>query len=291
MSKPSIVFFGSFQHYSAKVLRALVDSKAADILAVITTPGENPTHTYAKSLGLPVFTPEKLDNILPTHLHKKYISRPDFFIVAGYGKLLPPEWLKTPKIACLNLHFSLLPKYRGANPAEWAILTGESKTGVTLIKMDSGIDTGPILMQEKISISSSDTRETLYEKLYDLAGQVIVDFLGQLKIGKLEIGNSRTQPRQSPTPYARRLTRADGFILWETIVSAMQTGHQADVIERKTRAISGYPGVWTKIQTVKGEKRLKILSCQLVNSQLSIVNCQLEGLRPSTFNQIKNQLV
>ncbi len=413
--KPSLVFFGSFQHYSTKILKSIVESNSANVLAVVTTPNaDNPTTNYAKSVGLPVLTPKILHSPFSILHSKKSV---DFFVVAGYGNILPQAWLDYPKIAPLNLHFSLLPKYRGANPAEWAILSGERRTGVTLIKMDAGLDTGPIiaqqslpiihppptgvedggevsqfvrslgqaeslaktnqsqsddgetnfrsesrpgklqrhlastpnkkdfqstpLMSQKISVAqviafpTPDTRETLYEKLYNLAGQMIVKFFGQLVIEKLVIDNSRPQPQVSPTPYARRLTRPDGFISWPVLQKAIH-GKSVEhfelphlfqevisvnplplypipytpypiLIERASRALLGYPDVWTTVNTKKGAKRLKLLSCHLVPSglprretlrgytlvasRLVLDKVQLEGLNPSTFNQIKNQIL
>jgi methionyl-tRNA formyltransferase len=308
----SIIFFGSFQHYSTKVLKALHQAPGVDIVGVVTTPPQSSQtrrqkqliktdiHQYADHHHLPLFTPEKLTRKSPSELS---ISPPDFLVVAGYGKLLPKEWLDYPKVAPLNLHFSLLPNYRGANPAEWAILMGEKQTGVTLIKMTDKLDQGPILAQEKTNISPPDTRQTLYQKLYDLAAKLIVKILSS---PSLILNSAKAQPAQSPTPYARRLRRDDGFIPWNLIQLATQgknlppskrpgifslvTDHWPLVVERSVRALHGYPGIWTKVKTTKGTKRLKLLSAHLQAHQLVLDQVQLEGLQPSSFNQIKNQI-
>ncbi len=346
MTRPSVIFFGSFQHYSVKVLQALHQAKNVKLLAVVTTPpsprrsrsqgGPNPVHEYAQSHHLPVFTPEKLNvkslDTLKSYFlnHKSPENRPDFFIVAGYGKILPRIWLDYPTITPLNLHFSLLPRYRGANPAEWAILMGETQTGVSLTKMTAKLDSGPILRQAKVNIThptfegdtfkGGDTRETLYTKLYQLAAKLIVKNL------KSYFLNHKSTPVilqsiASPTPYARRLTRADGFISWPTLLKLLQgeSLKSSDLppllqkivkytpmslcpmpyalcptlIERATRALYGYPFLWTKVKTMKDKKRMKILSTiyNLRSKKLALTRVHLEGLKPSTFNQIKNQIL
>jgi len=311
---PSVIFFGSFQHYSTFILKALHQNKDIKVLAVVTTPPPSPPFPerfsqdvlgFSQKKELPVLTPSSLSQ--PSRSVLEGLKRPDYFIVAGYGKILPSSWLKYPTIAPLNLHFSLLPKYRGANPAEWAILRGETQTGVSLIKMQTNIDTGPILSQKKLAITKTDTRESLYQKLYLLAAKLIVEFLSQsLENCKLKIENSLAQPEKSPTPYAVRLTRPDGFIPWPLIQKSLQgqnvpfksrpgifslkIENWSLIIERATRALLGFPGVWTKIPTKKGERRLKILSTHLQNKNLVIDQVQLEGLNPSYFNQIKNQI-
>lgn len=326
---PSILFFGSFQHYSTLILQALHQSRAVNIIGVVTTPPRpagrkkilTPTHTHdwAQKNGIPVFAPETLDTqyrILHT-----LKNPPDFFVVAGYGKLLPTSWLAFPKVAAINVHFSLLPKYRGANPAEWAILLGETETGTTLIQMAEEFDTGAILSQEKITIEPEDTRETLYEKLYALGAKLAVDFFSDPTENlKLKIENlSHRQPIKSPTPPAYRFTRAHGFIDWQLIEASIQ-GNQlneitphlsthlktawnflhssppysilhtpyAEFIARAVRALSGFPGVWTYVPTTKGKQRLKILSSHVSNNRLVLNRVQLEGKEPTNFAHLKN---
>ncbi len=288
MPQKTIIFFGSFQHYSTIVASALKNSRSLDLVGVVTTPPQNiiirgkkvlrktHTHQWAVKNKMPVFTPETLNsNSL------KSLPPVDYFLTAGYSKKLPPSWLNRPRLASLNLHFSLLPKYRGANPAEWAIMRGEKKTGVTLIKMDQGIDTGPIITQKSLPILPTDTRETLYDKLYHLAATLITSQF----TGYEPVIITQPQPKHSPTPYAKRLTRQDGFVPWPQIKSAFEINHFTPALERKIRAFAGFPGVWTLLRQGSGgqakTKRLKILSSTQV---------QLEGKQPSTYNQIKNQL-
>jgi methionyl-tRNA formyltransferase len=336
---PTVVFFGSFQTYSQLILDQLLASSLVKVVAVVTTPPtpmgkakvltKNPVHILAETAELPTFTPSTLDDaalhsILNSHDHI------DYFVTAGYGKLLPAEWLSAPKFASLNLHFSLLPKYRGANPAEWAILLGETETGVTLIEMSPEFDTGTMVAQAASTIEASDTRETVYQKLYELGGQVLPTMLAtyhSFRTGEPSDSSSTNpdvaslisytlppiaQP-ESPTPYAKRLHREDGFVAWETVMTVMrgetvspevlseslQTMCQnldqpvtASFLERATRALRGFPGLWTLIPTAKGEKRMKILASSLeAGNRLILDQVQIEGQGPAHWNQVKNSLL
>lgn len=331
MNKPQVLFFGSFQHYSALILEQLAQSKHMHLLGVITTSPAlinqklvpNPTHQLATKLELPVLTPETLDSESLAQITHQF---PDveYFVTAGYGKLLPPEWLDTPTLAALNLHFSLLPKYRGANPAEWALLRGETDTGVTLIEMSPQFDTGKMVAQSTLKITANDTRISLYQKLYQLGAEVLPEMLlgyHQYKTNTLfTVENQRIdfslppldQPEDS-TPYARRLVREDGFVSWESLVAVQQTKVASEeglsptlksiyqgllnvplsvFLDRAIKALAGFPGVWTKVMTGKGEKRLKILSSSLGAAKvLQLGMVQLEGKAPSKWNEIKNSII
>ncbi len=263
----TIIFFGSFQHYSVQVLEKLV--KQFSVTAVITTPPKPagrhmklaPTavEQFARARHIPVLSPEKLDAIPNT------LKKPDFIVVAGYGKLIPPTWLELPKIMAINMHPSLLPDYRGAFPAEWAILKGEKKTGVTLVKMSSEFDKGEIVAQQKIPIATDDTRETLYKKLYDLGADVLVEYLPKIKSGSVK---STPQPAGNFF-YARRITREDGFVSWEEFKESLSTNPSA--LDTKFRALTPWPGVWT---TTAQNKRLKLIS-------IKPPVVQLEGKKPT----------
>ena len=263
-----LVFFGSFQHHSVQVLEKLV--KHFSVTAVITTPpkpkgrhmelAKTEVQIYSEIKKVPVFTLESLDEIPGDS------DRPDFIIVAGYGKLIPNNWLAFPKLMAINMHASLLPHYRGAFPAEWAILRGEKETGITLVAMSPEFDKGEILIQESIPIETNDTHETLYTKLYDLGADLLVENLPKIAAGKIT-------PKQQPPGtffYARKITRDDGFVPWQEFNKFSET------VERKFRAFCGWPGVWT---IYKG-KRLKLI----VLTPKIIV--QLEGKKPVPFKQL-----
>ncbi len=331
----SILFFGSFLDYSALVLKKLHTHPDLQIVGVITTPpkpsGRNqtltltPVQTTGKTLNLPVFTPEKLDDVALEAISQTFSSKPDFLVVAGYGKLLPSSWLSLPKLTPINIHFSLLPKYRGAMPAEWALMMGETQTGVSLIQMSPTFDSGHLIATQSLPIKPSDTRLSLYAQLYPLGAELFLSalphFLAHYQNLKSKPPASlpfqlflppQPQPQNPPEPYARLLKREDSFIPWQLIFSAtkdttpvppnapplLQTLHSLQpqtplpaLLERLFRALSGWPGVWTQVPTPKGSKRLKILSVKLDQGKLVLNKVQLEGLSPTPFSEIKNQLL
>ena len=272
----TVLFFGSFQHYSTIVLEALHRAQNIQVLGVITSPPRpagrhlkltsTHTHDWAQQHNLPVFTPKTLGQL--------EISPPlvDFIIVAGYGKLLPKDWLEFPKVAAINFHPSLLPQYPGPAPVEWALLKGEKITGISIIKMTEEYDQGPIIAQKKLPILPTDTRLTLYQKLSELGAQMVVELIenwnikNSLKIEKLKIENC---------VYARRLHRIDGFIPWPQAQAALTGGQNAAQVDRKIHALAGYPGVWTQLPTKTGHRRLKLLS---------LTQVQFEGKTPTVFS-------
>ncbi len=342
MTPMSVLFCGSFLEYSALTLHGLIADSRIQIIGVVTTPPAspkpglpplpNPVHQLAKTKNLPVFTPEQLSIEVLSEIETT-IGKPHLILTAGYGKLLPETWLKWPSHAALNLHFSLLPKFRGANPAEWALLLNEKETGVTLIEMSPQFDTGTMVAQAAIPITPNDTRETLYQQLYELGGtilpNILVKYLDSAPTETWRVASQTVhywspalpQPT-SPTPYAKRLSRDDGFVSWTTLQKHLQPSsnnpnmdnddhagfsplmqrvfHQqsftisAALIERMVRALRGYPGVWTLVQTNKGQKRLKILTAHLATSAntpyLILDAVQLEGQSPATWNQIQSAI-
>lgn len=330
----NIVFFGSFQHYSAQVLESLINTPEINVVGVVTTPPmpvgrkqiitKTPVHILAEQHNISVITPESLTSLSPNNAHS---GKPgvDFFVTAGYGKILPQQWLDYPKFDSLNLHFSLLPKFRGANPAEWALMLGETTTGITLMKMNQGLDKGDIIAQKEISITDKDTRETIYQRLYELGAKELPQMLQKYYAWKQKQDFAcqqslapQPQPDKSPTPYAALLKRDDGFIPWATLEKAMQgknletadfpsnnfqkaikflmtkseSFNMQSYLQRLPRALAGYPSLWTVVQTLKGEKRMKILSFSLVphTSHLVPHTIQLEGKESALWNQIKNQI-
>lgn len=322
-----IVFFGSFRHYSAQILERLVQDRRTEVVAVVTTPPmpvgrkkvmtKTEVQVLAEERKLPVLAPKKLDQSSLEEL-EALAGQPDYLVTAGYGKIIPPSWLKFPTKEALNLHFSLLPKFRGANPAEWTLMLDEEKTGVTLIKMANKVDAGPVYAFTEMEIEALETRESLYAKLYDVGAETLPEMLEMVDQGEAE---ANPQPAESPTPYAALFKREDGFIPWQTIIKAMEgkkleaddfpnihfltalqwlkaegklkTGQDfIAFVDRLSRALCGFPGLWTKVMTNKGEKRLKILETSLDQAgRLELLMVQLEGQHPARFNQIKNNLI
>lgn len=317
----SVLFLGSFLEYSATVLQALHNAPELKIVGVVTTPPKpagrkkilkkTHVHQLAEQLDLTVFSPEKLTEESLQQLLDQLGEPPQILLTAGYGKLLPASWLEFPTVGSLNLHFSLLPAYRGANPAEWALLKGETETGVSVITMAAEFDTGGVISRASYTITPQDTRESVYDELYTLGGeilpQVIVDFVD----GVLDI---EPQPKQSPTPYAKRFNRDDSFIDWQAITSLMEGKTAAtDLVspllttalypdgesrvitafdvERATRGLAGFPGLWTNINTTKGVKRMKILETDEQDGKLILKKVQIAGQDAAQWNQVKNNLV
>ena len=277
-----LVFFGSFQTYSVQTLQKLLACPDLKIVGVVTTPprpGDNlvltktAVHQFALDHQLPVFPLENLD-IIPSDLDK-----PDFIIVSGFGKLLNDKWLNFPKVMAINIHHSLLPKYPGRFPAEWAILRSESITGVTAIKMSVKFDQGEIIGQQSIPIASTDTRETLYHRLYDLAGDMACRLVTQEKF------SFTSRP---PTDfYARQITKDDGFVPYEYFLNQKSPNipkifesipDKSDILNKMLRALTPWPGVWT---TLPNGKRMKILS---FNTEPVVV--QIEGKNPTLWSEI-----
>ncbi|KKU63925.1 MAG: Methionyl-tRNA formyltransferase [Candidatus Amesbacteria bacterium GW2011_GWA1_47_16] len=268
----NIVFFGSFRHYSVVVLERLLAVNKS--ITVVTTPPSpsgrglelRPTEVqiFAEKHDLTVHTPADFDS--PAFLLSFSKNPPDFLIASGYGKLLPQAWLELPKIMAINMHASLLPRYPGRFPAEWAILWGEKETGVTLVKMTERFDAGPILAQIKTPISDADTRQTIYDRLYHLGADLLID-----NLPKIAAGANKPVPQKIPSDgifYARQLTRADGFIPWDAFNDQLTTNNKE--LSRKWCALHPWPGVWT--ENPEG-KRIKLIS-------LTPPTIQYEGKNP-----------
>lgn len=315
INKPTLLFCGSFVHYSVQVLAGLVADQRVKVLGVVTTPPQpkgrkklltpTPVQLWAETHDLPVLTPQVLDSTSLKRCQAQ-LGVPDFLITAGYGKLLPPSWLHFPSRAALNLHFSLLPAFRGANPAEWALAMGETETGITLIEMSPEFDTGALLTQATLPITSHDTRITVYEKLYRLGGQKLSSWILDYAAGRLK---PEPQPASSPTPYAKRLTRSDGFLPWK-LLEAVITGQTfnpdllspslqkmlqasgqtpgAVFVEKLNRALAGFPSLWTEVNTNKGMLRMKILECTVIGTRLQLSTVHLAGeARPVAWEKVK----
>lgn len=216
-------------------------------------------------------------------LVKKLNDKPDVGVLASYGKILPPEVLAIPKHGILNIHPSLLPKYRGASPIQSALLNGEKQTGVTIIKIDEKVDHGPIVAQFSEEILPTDTAESLYFRLFFDGAKVLKTILPAYLEGRIEL---REQEHNKAT-YTQRLTREDGKIDWKK---------PPEFIERQIRAYYTWPGTWAEIHLrggvapaahLGGVKRLKILSAHLENNKLVLDQVQLEGKKPVTWKQFQ----
>ncbi len=221
-----------------------------DVICVVTQPDRPkgrgrvmsppPVKTLALDNDIPVFQPEGIKG--QDFLGELKRLNPDIIVVVSYGNILPESILHLPQFGCINVHASLLPKYRGAAPINRAIIRGEKITGITTIQMDKGMDTGDMLLQESIPIEDGDDAGTLYNKLSILGARTLKETLALLKCGKL---NAVPQDHSKAT-YAPLLKKKDGEILWE---------NDAEKISNFIRGMNPWPGAYT---FYKG-KRIKIL--------------------------------
>ncbi|MBQ3906236.1 MAG: methionyl-tRNA formyltransferase, partial [Lachnospiraceae bacterium] len=207
-----IVFMGT-PEYAAKSLEAILEA-GHEVTLVVTQPDKpkgrsaeliaSPVKECAMAHGIPVFQPVRIKRPEAVEELRKYPA--DVFVVAAFGQILSQEILDMPANGSLNVHASLLPKYRGASPIQRVILDGEEKTGITIMQMDAGIDTGDILYQKEIAIENTDDFETLHDKLALLGGEAIVEALELLKQGKLV----RTKQDDAASCYAPLITKEMG---------------------------------------------------------------------------------
>ncbi|WP_313145929.1 methionyl-tRNA formyltransferase, partial [Diaphorobacter nitroreducens] len=170
----------------------------------------------------------------------------DVMVVAAYGLILPQWVLNTPRLGCLNIHASLLPRWRGAAPIHRAIEAGDAETGVTIMQMDAGLDTGDMLLLEKTAISPADTTATLHDRLAQLGGRLIVEALEMAACGGLK---PTPQPAEGVT-YAHKIDKAESTIDWN---------QPAEVIARRVRAFDPFPGAATTL----GADAIKVWSCEI----------------------------
>jgi len=224
-------------------------------------PNASPART-GRALPLPILQPAKIRD--PQAIEQIRALVPDVIVVMAYGQILPRDVLEIPKIACLNLHASLLPRWRGAAPIQAAIAAGDRETGITVMYMDQGLDTGDILLQHKLDILPTDTGGSLHERLAQIAPEALLESLQMLEKNSAP----RIPQDNAHTTSAPKLKREHGRIDWS---------EPAKVIERKIRAFNPWPGAFMKL----GDRNLKVFSVCVVN---------LQG-RPGEILKNENELV
>ena len=255
MSNPSwrIVFFGT-PSFALPPLETLTQG-SDEVVAVVTQPDRekgrgrkviaSPVKEVALQKGLSILQPEKVKEVSFQEKLKGFGA--DLFVVAAYGQILPKTVLSLPKYGAMNIHASLLPKYRGSAPIAWAILNGEKKTGITTMLMDEGMDTGDILLQSEIPIHEDETTETLHDRLASLGAQLLSETLEKMKKGEIH----PAPQDHSKATYAPMLKKEDGQIHWTK---------GAEEIDRQVRAFHAWPGAYTEwqgqiLKIYKGEVR------------------------------------
>jgi len=243
-----IIYVGT-PEFSVSFLETLISAGHIPV-AVVSQPDKpqgrkhisepTPVKKCAEHHNIPVLQPTDINT--PEALDKIRTFQPDIIVVVAFGQILKKEILTLPRFGCINVHPSLLPKYRGAAPLQEAILHGDTETGVSIIHMDTKMDHGPILAQEKISLSSDETLPSLRKKTTTIGSRLLIDVTKQIQDGTVQL---RPQDDTAAT-YTRLLTRESGKIDWKK---------SASEIDCKIRALNPWPGTWTELNGV----RLKIL--------------------------------
>lgn len=210
-----ILFFGT-PLFAVPSLRALLQS-GDEVIAVVTQPDKKkgrgrvvtppPIKEVAADNGIPILQPSSMKE--PSFIGELEHLNPGMIVVVAYGKILPSQVLGLTLHGCINVHASLLPKYRGAAPIQWAIINGEKKTGITTMLMDKGLDTGDILLQEEVEISDDDTAETLGKRLADTGASLLMQTIVKIRDGSL-----KAIPQSGNPSYAPPLKKEDGKINW-----------------------------------------------------------------------------
>jgi methionyl-tRNA formyltransferase len=252
-----VVFVGTGA-IGVPALRALLKS-GHEVVAVVTQPdkpvGRNqrveapPIKQALSGLAIPVLQPARIKQ--ETSVEQIRGFDPDVLVVMAYGQILPGSLLAVPKRVCINLHASLLPKWRGAAPIQAAIAAGDKQTGLTVMYVDEGLDTGDILLQDPIEISTGDTGGTIHDRLAQIAPDGMLRALDWIKLGKAP----RIPQDSSQATYAPKLDRESGRIKWT---------EPAEIIERKIRAFDPWPGSFTELSSESGGRRkLKVFSATI----------------------------
>lgn len=275
-----VIFFGT-PHFSAKILSFLLE-KGVEVVAVVTKPDKakgrsgTPVSTPVKEIALkqqpplPVFQPEKASD--PNFAHLLLPFEPDLFVVVAYGEIIKQHLLDMPKKGCINLHVSLLPKYRGAAPIQRAIIAGEKETGVTVMHMVRKMDAGGMIRQQTLSIGANETFAEVEASLCEIGGPLLFNVLEDFDRGNVQ----EVQQDESLVTLAPKVELEDCEIRWNV---------SAEDVHNLVRGVNPYPGAWCWV-FVKGEKkRLKIIKTLVLNEEQiqkfpgEILSCTKEGMR------------
>ena len=280
-----VLFIGTGE-IGVPVLRWLLESEEHELAGVVTQPdkpvgrqqriGAPPIKMEAAGSNLPILQPKRIKST--DAVAEIRALAPDVIVVMAYGQILSRAVLEIPRIACLNLHASLLPRHRGAAPIQAAIVAGDHETGISVMYMDEGLDTGDVLLQKRIEIAAGETGGSLHDRLAQIAPIALKEALSELEDGSAP----RTPQDSSTASYAPKLEREHGRIDWN---------ESATVIERKIRAFDPWPGAFTILgDDVGRERKLKIFRAHIAGESpgglllakdgaISLDEVQLEGKR------------
>lgn len=233
-----IIFFGT-SDFAIPSLRKIMGSRH-ELLAVVTQPDRKkgrklvvtppPVKMALEGESIPVHQPKDTSSLDMIDILKRY--NPDLFIVIAFGQILRKEVLEVPKLYCVNLHASLLPKYRGAAPINWAIINGDKKTGVTTIEMDEKMDAGSIILKEEVDILDTDTSESLSKSLSNVGAGLLMETIGLIEAKKVKF----LKQREEDVTYAYKLKKEDGLIDWSM---------KAYDLHNRIRGLIPWPGAYT----------------------------------------------
>ena len=268
------IIFAGTPAFAATHLQSIIDQGQHEVIAVYTQPdrpagrGKKLTASavklLAKQFNLPLFQPESLKTSDQQQLLSQHNA--DLMVVVAYGLLLPQAVLDIPRLGCINVHASLLPRWRGAAPIQRAIEAGDSETGVSIMQMEAGLDTGPVISTAHCNIEANDTSVTLFEKLADLGGPALLSALSKIESGTAV---ASAQDEQQST-YAHKIDKSEALINWSG---------SATSIARKIRAFNPFPVAYTQIDDL----RIKVWTAQVVESPAvgepgTVLDSSSEGL-------------
>jgi methionyl-tRNA formyltransferase len=258
MAALRVVFMGTAE-LSCDSLRALIEWPECQVVAVVTQPDRpkgrelklqpSPVKELGLQANLPVLQPERARN--EEFLAKLRALQPELIAVAAYGQILPESILELPRFGCLNVHTSLLPRYRGAAPIQWAILNGDAETGVTIMKMDAGLDTGGILTQARTPIDRQDDAETLHDRLARMGAELLARTIPDYVAGRI---NSQPQPAEGVS-YAPKIKKQDGQVDWR---------QPARTIWNRVRGLVPWPVAFTYLPGPPQPHLLKLWRAEVV---------------------------
>lgn len=245
------VVIASSSYVSKPLISLLSSSREHELIGLITNPDKatgrgmnivpNELASWGMSNGINVLKPEGRDNL------KDLIKtlNPEIVITIAYGQIIPEDFLNLPKYGWINVHFSSLPRWRGAAPVQWAILSADKETGVTIFQLDKGMDTGPVYLSESVSIERYETTEMLLTRLSNIGADLAIQSLSKIQTGIKPVAQFNSGVTLAP-----KITKNDGKINWH---------ENTDEIFNRYRALAGNPGIWTLL----GELRLKIDSLEI----------------------------
>lgn len=269
----NVIFMGT-PEFSVPVLQGLLASPEHTVTAVVTQPDKargrsgklvyTPVKEVAVANDIPVYTPKRIKD---EEVVKQLRQIPcDVMVVVAFGQLLSKEILEIPPFGCINVHASLLPRWRGAAPMQWAILEGDAKTGITTMQMDVGLDTGDMLLKKEIDISPQETGESLHDRLADLGSELLLETLRQAEAGELK----PIPQRDEDSCYAKMLTKDLG---------RLDMNEDAIKLERYIRGLNSWPSAYTGYHG----KMLKIWRAEVLSKET--------GERPGTVVEVDKQSV